>query len=71
LKLLKDWSQVLGRNSDALVPNRNDPLAVRLISSDCDRLAIAVLDRIGNQIGDRLVDSQPIPRTPDIRLEAE
>src|ERR1051325_10354839 len=61
LETTEDPVTVLGRNADAVVPYRQPRQPVRLLDGHLDGFARTVLDGVGNEIRDDLVDAHAVP----------
>ena len=71
LEAAEDALVIVGRDAEAPIADRDDARVVAAASSaDVDRLAVAVLDGVRDQVGDHLVEAALVPAADDRRVGA-
>src|SRR5688572_2505582 len=65
LETLEDAAQVIGRDPDAFVAHLQDRARTVTLDRNPNWIAAPELRRIGDEVGDRLVDTAPIPGSDD------
>src|SRR6185312_17069438 len=67
LELAEDALLLLGRHADAVIDYADLGAPVVAAELDLDRLALPVLDGVGDEVGDDLIDARAIPEPQDRR----
>src|SRR5580765_7137126 len=65
LEAPEDPFVIVGGDAQPVIANGDDRAVVLAGDADVDRLAVAVLDRVGQEVGDDLIQPAPVPAPDD------